>query len=73
MANDDRSRDSATQQNRPEAEKTTNVQPGQKGAATKPGAEQGDLEEIMRIRKAAGSIAEVIEPVTRTRQERTDQ
>jgi hypothetical protein len=69
MANDERSRDSATQQHRPEAEKTTNVPPGQRKA----GAEQGDLEEIMRIRKAAGSIAEVIEPVTRTRQERTDQ
>jgi hypothetical protein len=66
---DERSKDSATQQHRPEAEKTTNVQPGQRRA----GAEQGDLEEIMRIRKAAGSIAEVIEPVTRTRQERTDQ
>lgn len=29
-------------------------------------------DEVMAIRKAAGSIAEVIEPVTRTRMERTD-
>jgi hypothetical protein len=39
---------------------------------TKPAAEQQSADAIMEIRKQAGSIAEVIEPVTRTRLERTD-
>jgi hypothetical protein len=57
---DERSRDSGTQQRRPDAEQSTNA----------PMQQQAD--EVMRIRKAAGSIAEVIEPVQRTRLERTD-
>ena len=50
-----------------EAPKTT----GDTGA-TKPATEQQDTDEIMKIRKQTGSIAEVIEPVQRTRLERTD-
>lgn len=34
--------------------------------------QQANEDEIMKIRKQAGSIAEVIEPVQRTRLERTD-
>jgi len=69
---DERSRDSATQQHRPDAERSVGRPGQQEGAATKPAPGQQDADEVMRIRKAAGSIAEVIEPVQRTRLERTD-
>ena len=66
---DERSRDTGTQQRRPDAEQSANVpRAGQQGATP----EQQSADEVMKIRKAAGSIAEVIEPVQRTRLERTD-
>jgi hypothetical protein len=69
---DERSRDSATQQHRPDAERSVG-RPGQQDVAgTKPAADQQSADEVLKIRKAAGSIAEVIEPVQRTRLERTD-
>jgi hypothetical protein len=40
--------------------------------ATKPAPDQHAEDELMKIRRAAGAIAEVIEPVQRTRMERTD-
>lgn len=47
--------------------------PGQQeGAASKPAPDQQSADEVMKVRKAAGSISEVIEPVQRTRPERTD-
>lgn len=69
---DERSRDSATTQHRPEAERSTG-RPGQAPATLQEGQpSQQAADEIMKVRKAAGSIAEVIEPVQRTRLERTD-
>jgi hypothetical protein len=55
------------------AEERNLPRPGQhEGAATKPAADQQSADEVMKIRKAAGSISEVVEPVQRTRPERTD-
>lgn len=69
---DERSRDSATEQRRPDAERNVG-RPGQQDVAgAKPAPDQQADEEVMKIRKAAGSVAEVIEPVQRTRLERTD-
>jgi hypothetical protein len=42
------------------------------GAGEQQGGTPQDADEVMAIRKQAGSIAEVIEPVIRTRLERTD-
>jgi hypothetical protein len=39
---------------------------------SQPAPQAATDEEIMKIRKAAGAIAEVIEPVQRVRQERTN-
>jgi hypothetical protein len=71
---DERSRDSATEQRRPDAERSVGRpgQPGQHEAATKPAPDQQSADEVMKVRKAAGSISEVVEPVQRTRLERTD-
>lgn len=44
-----------------------------RSGSTQQSAATMSAEDVMKMRRQAGSIAEVIEPVQRTRMERTDQ
>lgn len=73
MADDrERGHESAQRTVPDSAQRSTSRESGPGASREGAQTQQANEDEIMKIRKQAGSIAEVVEPVQRTRLERTD-